>query len=57
MHGGQLASLEEVVDFYDQANQEPVVGHRDELVVPLDLTEEEKRGLVAFMESLTGDEP
>jgi len=55
MHGGQLASLEEVVAFYNEANQEPTVGHRDEVLVPLELTEQEKMDLVAFLETLTGD--
>ena len=55
MHGGQLPTLEDVIEFYNQANQEPTVGHRDELIVPLNLTDQEKADLVAFLESLTGD--
>ena len=55
MHGGQLPTLEDVIEFYDQANQEPTVGHRDELLIPLGLTDQEKVDLVAFLESLTGE--
>lgn len=52
MHDGSLASLEEVVRFYEQGG-----GGRPgpaPQLRPLRLTDEERRELVAFLESLTG---
>ena len=52
MHDGSIATLEEVVDFYDRGgNDNPF---RDRELRPLRLTEEEKRALVAFLRSLSG---
>jgi len=53
MHDGSLATLEAVVDFYDKGgrpnpNLFPVIR-------PLGLTPEEKRALVKFLGSLSGD--
>ena len=48
MHSGQLATLEDVVSFYNDANQEPLIGHRDELIVPLGLTTVEQAAMVLF---------
>jgi cytochrome c peroxidase len=53
MHDGSLATLDAVVDFYDQGgrrnpNLYPVIH-------PLGLTTEEKRALVRFLESLSGE--
>lgn len=56
MHSGQLATLADVVSFYNDANQEPLIGHRDELIVPLELTASEEAALVAFLEHLTGED-
>jgi cytochrome c peroxidase len=53
MHDGSLKSLEEVVEFYDRGgNQNP---HLDPELRPLKLTAEEKKALVAFLHSLTGE--
>jgi cytochrome c peroxidase len=52
MHDGSLATLREVVDFYARGGV-PNEG-LDPRIRPLDLSEEEKRDLVAFLESLTG---
>jgi cytochrome c peroxidase len=57
MHSGQLATLEEVVAFYSDANLEPDVGHREEILIPLGLSESDKAALVSFMETLTGEAP
>jgi cytochrome c peroxidase len=54
-HAGELATLEDVVDFYDGGGGTPVSGTRDPLLVPLFLSAEEKQQLVAFLESLGGD--
>ncbi len=52
MHDGSIATLEEVVDFYDRGgNDNPF---RDRELQPLRLTEEEKMALVAFLRSLSG---
>jgi cytochrome c peroxidase len=55
MHDGRFATLEEVVRFYSRLDQEPALGHREETLVPLHLTEAEIADLVAFLESLTGE--
>lgn len=55
MHDGSRETLEEVVEFYDQG------GHRnpylDGGIVPLNLTDQEKKDLVEFLKSLTGEMP
>ena len=52
MHDGSIATLEEVVDFYDRGgNDNPF---RDQELRPLRLTKEEKMALVAFLRSLSG---
>jgi cytochrome c peroxidase len=53
MHDGSLATLEEVIDFYDRGGIDNP--GRDPLLQPLGLTAEEKRALVAFLRALTGD--
>ncbi|MCU0922474.1 MAG: hypothetical protein MUF16_19470, partial [Burkholderiaceae bacterium] len=52
MHDGSLATLEEVVDFYDRGGGD-VPGKSDALS-PLGLGAEDKRALVAFLRSLDG---
>jgi cytochrome c peroxidase len=52
MHDGSMATLAEVVAFYDRGgNANP---HLDGLLRPLHLTLRERRDLVAFLEALTG---
>jgi cytochrome c peroxidase len=52
MHDGSLATLEDVVDFYnDGGRKNPYL---DPELRPLNLTDEEKTALVAFLRSLTG---
>lgn len=53
MHDGSLPSLRAVVEFYDRGG-EPNEG-LSPLIKPLGLTDEEKADVVAFLESLTGD--
>jgi cytochrome c peroxidase len=52
MHDGSVATLREVIDFYDAGGgaQRP----KSPLLRRLDLTEREKSDLEAFLESLTG---
>lgn len=53
MHNGMLATLEAVIDFYDQGGGR----HRNKsaLVKPLGLSGDEKKALVAFLKTLSGD--
>ena len=53
MHNGGLASLEDVVDFYDKGGQANL--HLDEDIRPLKLTADERRGLLAFLRTLSGE--
>lgn len=55
MHSGVFFALEEVVDFYDRGGEEGGP-NKSPLLKPLNLTAEEKEALVAFLESLSGDE-
>ena len=56
MRTGQLDTLREVVEFYNDGGSESgFVGEPDEDIVELNLTEDEIDDLVAFMETLTGD--
>ena len=53
MHDGSLATLEDVIEFYDRGgNDNPF---RDRELRPLSLTDEEKGALLAFLESLSGE--
>jgi cytochrome c peroxidase len=53
MHDGSLATLEEIVDFYDGGgNHNPYL---DPELRPLGLRMEEKQALLGFLRSLTGD--
>jgi cytochrome c peroxidase len=56
MHTGAQATLEEVVDFYNEGGDPDgtFTGKRTVSIVALDLTDEEKRALVELLKSLTG---
>lgn len=53
MHDGSLATLEEVIAFYDRGGIDNP--QKSPLLRPLGLTPEEKQALAAFLGSLTGD--
>lgn len=54
MHDGSMRTLEEVLEFYNQgAGKSP---HRDPRLRPLALSPQEKKDLLAFLRSLTGDQ-
>lgn len=53
MHDGRFASLKEVLDFYSELPDRPALGHREESLKPLHLTENEKSDLIAFLNSLS----
>lgn len=57
MHGGHFKSLEEVVSFYNQLPGQATLGHREDSLKPLGLSDAEERDLVAFLKSLTGAPP
>jgi cytochrome c peroxidase len=52
MHDGSLRTLESVVDFYNVGGEDNP--YKDQRMLPLGLTQEEKADLVAFMNALTG---
>jgi cytochrome c peroxidase len=53
MHDGSLATLEDVIEFYDQGGRpNPAL---DPKIRPLGLTADEKAAVVAFLRSLTGE--
>lgn len=55
MHNGVLRTLEEVVAFYDHGGgNDP---NKSKVMRPLGLTEQEKKNLVAFLLSLSSDQP
>ena len=55
MHAGQLATLEDVIDFYDRGGDDTgFAGVKDAVIVPLNLESGEKADLKAFLETLTG---
>jgi cytochrome c peroxidase len=51
MHDGSLATLEEVVEFYDKGGEPNA--HLSPLIRKLDLTKQEKADLAAFLRALT----
>lgn len=56
MHNGMIATLEDVVEFYNQGGGENQFAEtKSELIKPLGLSDDEKADLVAFLESLSGE--
>lgn len=57
MHDGSLETLADVVDFYNNGGRlkesDPLSGFQSGGIRPLNLTDEEKQDLVAFLEALT----
>lgn len=51
MHDGSIATLEEVIEFYDRGGEKNP--HLDAAMQPLDLTAEDKKSLVAFLKALS----
>jgi cytochrome c peroxidase len=52
-HDGRFKTLEEVVNFYNQGGVKNP--HQDPLIIPLELTDQEKGDLVAFLHTLNGE--
>lgn len=55
MHDGSLATLEDVVAFYNQGGGD--AAGKDALLEPLQLSADEQRALVAFLKTLSGTLP
>ena len=56
LHNGMIATLADVVDFYNQGGGgNDFSATKTELIKPLGLGDEEKADLVAFLESLSGE--
>ncbi len=53
MHDGRFKTLEEVVKFYNKGGVKNP--HQDPLILPLELTDQEKSDLVAFLRTLNGE--
>lgn len=60
MHDGSLETLEDVVDFYNNGGRlnesDPLSGFLSGGIKPLNLSDQEKKDLVAFMNALTSPE-
>jgi cytochrome c peroxidase len=58
MHAGQLATLGDVLEHYSTLeNFVSADHHRETILEPLNLNEQQKTDLVAFLESLTAPLP
>jgi len=57
MHTGQMPTLRDVIEFYNRGGDPPgtFVGTKDPLMHRLHLTEQEKKDLIAFLNTLTGE--
>jgi len=53
MHNGMLATLEDVVEFYNQGGGKD--SNKDSALKPLNLSAKDKTNLVAFLKSLSGE--
>jgi cytochrome c peroxidase len=56
MHNGSEGSLEDVIELYDRGGREQRLSLAPE-IVPLHLTAQEKSDLIAFLKTLTSDDP
>ena len=59
MHNGQLSTLKEVVEFYNEGGTRSVGKHKNETISPLmfelNLTDDEVNDVVEFLKALTGE--
>lgn len=54
MHDGRFDTLEEVLKFYSELRGAPPIGHREEAMMPVNLTEAETQEMLALLRSFTG---
>lgn len=52
-HDGRAQTLDEVLDHYNRLSETPIVGHREESLMRLNLSRAERDDLKAFLNSLT----
>ncbi|MCB9742898.1 MAG: hypothetical protein H6741_05305 [Alphaproteobacteria bacterium] len=57
MHDGRFETLDEVVGHYNDPQGAPPLGHREEIILPLDLSEAQQAELVSFLEEALTPEP
>ena len=55
MHDGRFEQLDDVLSFYNELPGTASVGHREESLQPLELSDDDRRALRSFLESLTGE--
>lgn len=55
MHNGVFATLDQVIEFYDQGGADDPFGTKSPLLKPLKLSKDDKAALRAFLEALSGD--
>ena len=55
MHGGHFETLTETVQHYNRMDDRPIIGHREELLLPLFWSDEQVADVVAFLEALQGE--
>lgn len=53
MHDGRFESLEDVLEHYNNPESRPAVGHREETIKPLALSQRRKGSLIQFLKSLS----
>jgi len=56
MHNGTIATLEDVIDFYNKGGGDDAWGTKTKILKPLGLTGTEKADLLAFLKSLSGEQ-
>lgn len=56
MHNGAFFTLEEVVDFYNEGGGKNTFGTKTKILEPLNLSDNEKEALLAFLQALSGQE-
>ena len=56
MHNGTLPTLESVINHYQTLPGQATIGHRSELLKPLNLTKNEQDDLIAFLKSLSSNQ-
>lgn len=54
MHDGRFATLQDVIKHYSTFPEEPAFSPREEILLPLKLTDQEISDLVEFLKTLTG---
>ncbi|SMF20810.1 cytochrome-c peroxidase [Pseudobacteriovorax antillogorgiicola] len=55
MHDGRFDSIDQVLDHYEDHDQEPAIGHRSESIPRFQWSDEERQQLKLFLESLQSE--